>query len=170
MERAVAHRHSQQPIIDFYGLINKVHHKSIPAVGHGPVIQFVGDAFLTVDPILAQGFTVGMEGAATIASALLSCLDVDTLNPESTLAFDPLLLRKEMMSRHDMRLHRVICLLRITELVQALGQPITGTASGMISRDIVRPMMKLTPNFIKTPIFNAVLQYSLGLPMTSSNR
>jgi 2-polyprenyl-6-methoxyphenol hydroxylase-like FAD-dependent oxidoreductase len=168
MERALAHRHSQQPIVDYYGLINKVHQKAIPAVGYGPVIQFVGDAFLTVDPILAQGFTVGMEGAATFASALASCLDVDSLNPGSNLAFDPSLLRKEIMSRHDMRLHRLICLLRITELVQALGQPITGTAAGMISRDVVRPMMKLTPNFIKTPFFNAVLQYSLGLPVKSS--
>jgi flavin-dependent dehydrogenase len=170
VERALAHRHSQQPIVDYYGLINKVNQKSIPAVGHGPVIQFVGDAFLTVDPILAQGFTVGMEAAATLASALLTCLDIDRLNPESTLAFDPSLLRKELLSRHDTRLHRVICLLRITDLVQALGQPITGTAAGMISRDIVRPMMKLTPNFIKTPIFNAVLQYSLGLPLPHSKR
>jgi 2-polyprenyl-6-methoxyphenol hydroxylase-like FAD-dependent oxidoreductase len=165
MERAFAHRHSQQPVVDFYGLINKVHQKSIPAIGNGPAIQFVGDAFLTVDPILAQGFTVGMEGAATLAEALESCLDINTHDPESALAFDPILLRKELMRRHDLRLHRLICLLRITELVQALGQPISGTVAGMISRDIVRPMMKLSPNFIKTPVFNAVLQYSLGLPI-----
>ncbi len=164
MERALAHRHSQQPVVDFYGLINKAYKKSVPAVGHGPVIQYVGDAFLTVDPILAQGFTVGMEGAACLATVLSSCLDVDTKIPGNSLAFDPYLLRKELMSRHDMRLQRLICLLRITELVQALGQPTTGTWAGLFSRDIIRPIMKITPNFIKTPIFNAVLQYSLGLP------
>ncbi|KAG7352038.1 FAD-dependent oxidoreductase [Nitzschia inconspicua] len=167
MERALAHRHSQQPVVDFYGLINKVYKKSIPAIGQGPAIQYVGDAFLTVDPILAQGFTVGMEGAATLANALESCLTVDAQHHfDSKLAFDPYLLRKELMLRHDSRLHRLICLLRITELVQALGQPISGTLAGMISRDIIRPIMKLSPNFIKTPIFNAVLQYSLGLPPT----
>lgn len=167
MERALAHRHSQQPVIDFFGLINKVHKKSIPAVGYGPVIQYAGDAFLTVDPILAQGFTVGMEGAASLASAVSTCLDVDTI-PESKFAFDPLLLRKELLRRHDERLNRLICLLRITELVQALGQPITGTFAGLISRDIIRPIMKITPNFVKTRIFNSVLQYSLGLPTTTS--
>jgi 2-polyprenyl-6-methoxyphenol hydroxylase-like FAD-dependent oxidoreductase len=55
MERALAHRHSQQPVIDFYGLVNAVHKKPVPAIGNGPVIQFIGDAFMCVDPILAQG-------------------------------------------------------------------------------------------------------------------
>ncbi|KAL3920867.1 MAG: hypothetical protein SGILL_003044 [Bacillariaceae sp.] len=170
-ERALAHRHSQQPVVDFYGLINKVHQKSIPAVGHGPVIQYAGDAFLTVDPILAQGFTVGIEGAASLAKALSSSLDEESKSPDSGLAFDPFVLRKELVTRHDHRLHRLICLLRITELVQALGQPESGTFAGMISRDIIRPMMKITPTIIKTPIFNAVMQYSLGLPdRTESKR
>ena len=123
-------------MVDFYGIINKVRQKSIPAGGHGPVIQFVGDAFLTVDPILAQGFTVGMEGAASLAKALSSSLDVDTKNPDTTLAFDPYILRKELMRRHDLRLHRLICLLRITELVQALGQPQTGTLAGLLSSSV----------------------------------
>ena len=59
-------------------------------------------------------------------------------------------------------------LLRITELVQALGQPQTGTMAGLLSRDIIRPAMKFTPNFVKTPIFNSVMQYSLGLPNRSA--
>jgi 2-polyprenyl-6-methoxyphenol hydroxylase-like FAD-dependent oxidoreductase len=167
-ERALAHRHSQQPVVDLYGLINKVRQKSIPAVGSGPVIQYAGDAFLTVDPILAQGFTVGMEGAASLAHALSTTLHVDTKNPNSALAFDPYLLRQELMRRHDLRLHRLICLLRITELVQALGQPITGTMTGLLSRDIIRPAMRITPSFIKTPVFNSVMKYSLGLPDRST--
>jgi 2-polyprenyl-6-methoxyphenol hydroxylase-like FAD-dependent oxidoreductase len=166
-ERALAHRHSQQPVVDFYGLVNTMHKKPIPAIGNGPVIQFVGDAFMTVDPILAQGFTFGIEGAASLGKALSACLSVDTKNPSNKLAFDPYLLRKELMARHDLRLHRLICLLRVTELVQALGQPTTGTLSGWISRDVIRPLMRITPDFIKTPIFNAVLKYSLGLPDNS---
>jgi flavin-dependent dehydrogenase len=155
-------------VVDLYGLINKVRQKSIPAVGSGPVIQYAGDAFLTVDPILAQGFTVGMEGAASLAHALSTTLHVDTKNPNSALAFDPYLLRQELMRRHDLRLHRLICLLRITELVQALGQPITGTMTGLLSRDIIRPAMRITPSFIKTPVFNSVMKYSLGLPDRST--
>ena len=48
---------------------------------------FVGDAYMTIDPILAQGFTVAMEGAfATNTSVLKSCQVVD---PNSQYAFDP---------------------------------------------------------------------------------
>jgi len=151
-------------------LVNSVHKKPVPVTGNGPAIQFVGDAFMCVDPILAQGFTVGMEGAASLAIALTACLEVDSRNSVSKLAFDPYLLRQELMNRHDLRLHRLICLLRCTELVQALGQPTTGTLSGLISRDIIRPIMGITPDFIKTPIFNAVLQYSLGLPNNGLQR
>lgn len=53
----------------------------------GLVVVFVGDAYMTIDPILAQGFTVAMEGAfATKNSVQKSCQVID---PNSTYAFDP---------------------------------------------------------------------------------
>jgi hypothetical protein len=79
------------------------------------------------------------------------------------------MLRQELKGRHDNRLQRLICLLRATEMVQALGQPTTGTLAGFVTRDVIRPLMRLTPDFIKTPVFNAVLKYSLGLPQSFDN-
>ncbi len=55
-----------------------------------------------------------------------------------------------------------------TELVQAMGQPSSGV-TGLLSRGFVRPAMKLSPDFVKTPMFNAVLRYSLGLPLRASS-
>jgi 2-polyprenyl-6-methoxyphenol hydroxylase-like FAD-dependent oxidoreductase len=58
-----------------------------PNSGEGPCIVFVGDAYMTIDPILAQGFTVAMEGAfATRRSVQNSCQVTD---PNSAYAFDP---------------------------------------------------------------------------------
>jgi len=178
MERAMAHKHSCEPVVNFNRVVHMIRRKPVPANGKGPVIQFVGDSFMTVDPILAQGFTFGMEGAAAMAQSLANCLEKK--NPEDSdggrsidyslsnhhqkqLAFSPHLLRKELLDRHDRRLNRLICLLRSSELVQALGQPTKGSISGWISRYIIRPAMRLTPDFIKTPIFNRVMEYSLGL-------
>jgi len=85
------------------------------------------------------------------------------------LAFDPFLLRKELRLRQQVRMDRLICLLRATELVQALGQPSGNTTlSGLFNTKVLRPLTKLTPNFIKAPIFDAVLKYSLGLGLFSS--
>jgi 2-polyprenyl-6-methoxyphenol hydroxylase-like FAD-dependent oxidoreductase len=174
MDRAVAHKHSCEPIVNFNEVVHMIRKKPVPASGNGPAIQFVGDAFMTVDPILAQGFTFGMEGAAALAESLSTCLDnTNTTNNNNNnsassdqkqqLAFDPYLLRRELLNRHDRRLNRLICLLRSSELVQALGQPTKGSIPGLISRDIIRPLMRLTPGFVKTPIFNRVMKYSLGL-------
>jgi hypothetical protein len=58
-------------------------------------------------------------------------------------------------------------LLRATELVQALGQPRGGTVGGFFNTHFLRPLTKLIPNAIKKPIFDAVLNYSLGLPRPS---
>ena len=178
VDRAVAHKYSCEPIVNFNEVVSSIRKKPILASGNGPAIQFVGDAFMTLDPILAQGFTFGMEGAAALAQSLSSCLDAnESENKNSsnissspyhrTLAFDPYLLRKELLSRHDRRLNRLICLLRSSEIVQALGQPTKGSLPGLISRDIIRPLMRLTPDFIKTPIFNSVMKYSLGLHSNS---
>lgn len=168
MDRAVAHKHSCEPIVDFNDVVSSIRKTPVVTSGNGPAIQFVGDAFMTVDPILAQGFTIGMEGAATLAKSLCTCLDASNNDGASSphhgkLAFDPYLLRKELLNRHDMRLNRLICLLRSSEIVQALGQPVKGSLPGLISRDVIRPLMRVTPDFIKTPIFNRVMEYSLGL-------
>mmetsp|Transcript_44726 Transcript_44726/g.50145 ORF Transcript_44726/g.50145 Transcript_44726/m.50145 type:complete len:558 (-) Transcript_44726:52-1725(-) len=172
MERAMAHKHSCEPVVNFNGVVHSIRKKPVPANGNGPIIQFVGDAFMTVDPILAQGFTFGIEGAAALAQSLRVCLDVDNTtvsspsssnNQRQQLAFDPHLLRKQLLDRYDKRLHRLICLLRSSEIIQALGQPTKGSLSGLISRSLIRPLMRLTPGLIKTPIFNRVMEYSLGL-------
>jgi hypothetical protein len=57
--------------------------------------------------------------------------------------------------------------LRATELVQTLGQPSGGTIGGFLNTHFLRPLTKLIPNAIKKPIFDAVLNYSLGLPRPS---
>ena len=58
---------------------------------------------------------------------------------------------------------RLTCLLRVTELVQALGQPQGRSLTGTLNTYFLRPLTRLTPNFVKRPTFNAVLKYSLGL-------
>lgn len=168
MERAMAHKHSMTPVTNFNGVVTLIRKKQPHSIGNGPALVFVGDAFMTVDPILAQGFTLGMEGA----SALAACLELAQSAPPRKefpqLAFDPYALRNELKNRYDSRLSRLIHLLRATELVGALGQPETGTLSGILSRDIIRPLMRFAPGFLKTPFFNAMLKYSLGLPQRSS--
>ena len=168
MERAVAHKHSMSPVANFNGILSHIREKKPRTMGNGPAIVFMGDAFMTIDPILAQGFTIGMEGAAALQKSLETGLDAPPRPEYPDIAFDPYFLRHELKDRHDARLSRLIHLLRATELVQALGQPTTGTFSGLISRDLLRPLMRLTPAFIKTPIFNFMLRYSLGLPHKSS--
>ena len=164
MERAMAHKHCMGPVIDFNQVVKQIRGAAPPSAGGGPAIQFMGDAFMCIDPILAQGFTIGMEGAARLAQCLESCLQAPNPPEYPNLGFDPFLLRDELKLRHERRLGRLIHLLRATELVQALGQPTSGTLSGMVSRDILRPLMRITPGFIKTPIFNAMLKYSLAVP------
>jgi len=164
MERALAHKHSMSPVANFNGILSHIRNIQPRTSGNGPAIVFVGDAFMTVDPILAQGFTIGMEGAAALRSSLESGLASKGREEYPELAFDPFIIRDELKNRHDARLSRLIHLLRATELVQALGQPTSGTISGMLSRDILRPLMRFTPDFIKKPIFNFMLKYSLGNP------
>jgi hypothetical protein len=72
-------------------------------------------------------------------------------------------LRSELKERHEARMDRLTCLLRATELVQALGQPQGGSSTGFLNTYGLRPIMKLTPNAIKAPIFDAILRYSVGL-------
>jgi 2-polyprenyl-6-methoxyphenol hydroxylase-like FAD-dependent oxidoreductase len=159
MERAVAHRHCMGPVVNLNKVIQQIRGKRPPNSGEGPCVVFMGDAYMTVDPILAQGFTLAMEGAHALRRTVeQSCIPFEK---DSSFAFDPYILRSELQERHDTRTDRVVCLLRATELVQSLGQP-TGTA-GTFNTKVLRPLTKLLPNFIKAPIFDAVLKYSLGL-------
>ena len=86
-EHAVAHRHCIGPAISMNKVIERIRGTRPPNSGEGPCMVFVGDAYMTIDPILAQGFTVAMEGAyATKNSVLKSCQVTD---PNSKYAFDP---------------------------------------------------------------------------------
>lgn len=115
--------------------------------------------------VLAQGFSVGLEGAADLPlSVEKSCVQFEDL------FMDPYILRDELKSRHERRLDRLVCLLRATEIVQALGQPRCGTVTGFVAKNVLRPAMRLAPNAIKTPFFNAMLKYSVGLPAFGTKR
>jgi 2-polyprenyl-6-methoxyphenol hydroxylase-like FAD-dependent oxidoreductase len=159
MERATAHRHVMGPVLNTNKAITHLRGNRPPNAGEGPCVVFMGDAYMTVDPILAQGFTLAMEGANVLRRTVeQSCVP---FKKDPTFAFDPYILRNEFQERHDVRTDRLVCLLRATEMVQALGQP-TG-AAGTFNTKVLRPIMRLLPNFIKAPIFDAVLKYSLGL-------
>lgn len=169
-ERAIAHRHCTGPVLAFNtNVVQRLRGRRPPSYGEGPCIVFVGDAFMTVDPILAQGFSCAMEGAAALRKSLENVAAMDTSDISRTqhdpqLAFDPLQLRTELKNRQVQRMERLICLLRATELVQALGQPSGSTSlSSLLNTKVLRPLTKLIPNFIKAPVFDAVLKYSLGL-------
>lgn len=164
MERAVAHMHCAAPVLNTNKVIQQMHGRRPPNSGEGPCIVFMGDAYMTIDPILAQGFTVAMEGAAVLSKSVKeSCVPFEA---DPSFAFDPYILRKNLQERNDKRTDRVVCLLRATELVQALGQP-TG-AAGAFNTKVLRPLTRLLPNVIKAPIFDAVLKYSLGLSQSSA--
>jgi 2-polyprenyl-6-methoxyphenol hydroxylase-like FAD-dependent oxidoreductase len=161
MERAVAHRHSMAPVVSLNRLLEKARGRRPPSSGEGPCLAFVGDANMTVDPILAQGFTVAMEGAHGLAGAVRSACVPCPEDP--AVAFHPRLLRQELQARYESSVDRIICLLRATELVQALGQPAGGTVSGFLHTRILRPLVWALPNAIKAPVFDATLKYSLGV-------
>ena len=167
MERAIAHRHCTGPVLAFNKVVRQMNGVRPPNSGEGPCVVFVGDAYMTVDPILAQGFTVAMEGAYALRRSVeQSCIPYAQ---DSSLAFDPYLLRKSLRRRHEARMDRLVCLLRVTELVQALGQP-TGGLGGLFNTKLLRPLLRLIPNVIKAPVFNSVLKYSLGLsPFASAS-
>jgi 2-polyprenyl-6-methoxyphenol hydroxylase-like FAD-dependent oxidoreductase len=162
MERAVAHRHSMAPVLNLNRVLEKTRGRRPPNSGEGPCLAFIGDANMTVDPILAQGFTVAVEGAHELARAVQSACVVPCPH-DPTVAFHPQVLRRELQARYESSVERIICLLRATELVQALGQPAGGTISGFLHTMILRPLVWMLPNAIKAPIFDATLKYSLGV-------
>lgn len=209
VERAVAHRHSVGPILNVGDIIRherlvrkqekrkgkkqesasssvKGARTSSDARGGatagppGPMLAFVGDASMAVDPVLAQGFTIAMEDAHALARSVERVCDdpkrwtaelSDDEDEEggkkkyrkTVLGFDPRGLRSELKRRHRRKGPRLLCLLRATELVQALAQPSSRTVSGWLSRLVVRPAMKLAPGFVKRRVFDSMLRYSLGM-------
>lgn len=161
MERAIAHKHSVGPVLDVNHIIHKMRGKRPSSSGMGPCLVFLGDAYMTIDPILAQGYTVAMEATPSLRESVeQSC---QQCQEDPSLAFDPYMLRTELRVRNDKRFGRIINLLRATQLVQTLGQPAGSTLSGFLNTKLLRPLAKLTPSFIKKPIFEFVLRYSLGL-------
>lgn len=161
VNRAIAHRYATSPVLNFNHVVERMRGTRPPNSGNGPCVIFVGDAYMTVDPILAQGFTVGMEGAYILKKAIeKACVKCER---DPSLDFDPYILEEVLKERNDARMDRLVCLLRATELVQALGQPTGGTVSGQFQTKILRPLVQRIPNFIKAPIFDRVLKYSLGI-------
>mmetsp|Transcript_37357 Transcript_37357/g.54624 ORF Transcript_37357/g.54624 Transcript_37357/m.54624 type:complete len:374 (-) Transcript_37357:308-1429(-) len=202
MERALAHRHSVGPVFNVaeialhelelnerrnkrkkYGFehldIGEKNRALKESPNLGPALFFVGDANMTVDPVLAQGLTMAMEGGHALSKSVERCCFKAASSPlyRSTnlnvahsdedeeiipLNFDPYQLRDELRYQHKKLGARLLCLLRATELVQTMGQP-HSALSGFIFKGVMRPAMRLTPDFLKKPIFDYVLKYSLGL-------
>jgi hypothetical protein len=196
MDQAVAHKHSVGPVLNLYPILRQQNHDAhknerstmMNSVGRGeapgPALMFVGDASMTVDPVLAQGFTLAMEDAHALAVSLQKCChsvgllgsssdeeeepkSIARLDDGTRLNFDPQILREELRVRHGKRGDRLLCLLRATELVQSMAQPHSGTVGGFLSRRLIRPFMQITPNTLKRHIFNSMMKYSLGLSLFS---
>lgn len=110
--------------------------------------------------VLAQGFTIAMEASADLAHTLDIFL---ASGSSSSSQFDMDKFQNAMSIRCERRVGRMLCLLRATDLVQALAQPRTGSISGFLSKNIVRPAINFAPDFLKKPAFAFVMKYSLGL-------
>jgi hypothetical protein len=185
-EMATAHRHNATPVFDLARIMefemwqenlgremhstlpgDVLHRSSLPdadgkIAGRGPILCFLGDSMMTVDPVLAQGFTIAMEGGASIAESIERILvHPSAASSGSTPDYQPKLLRRELLDRHYTRERRLLQLLRSTELVQRLAQP-HGFGS-FFATWIVRPVVKLCPDSIKKKVFDYMIRYSLGL-------
>ena len=205
MERGVGHKHSVYPVFNLSEIIDYQHQCSlrkksgsgsasgtttttIPSIGPGPILLFSGDAAMTIDPILAQGFTIAMESAADFAKTLELCLTTPiptstSTNPPTTSSNDDYdddndemtikrsIITQALVDRNQRRYERLLCLLRATTLVQEISQPSSSPSSshgsttipGLISKYVIRPTMMVTPSFMKEAVFSYMIQYSLGL-------
>mmetsp|Transcript_8545 Transcript_8545/g.12909 ORF Transcript_8545/g.12909 Transcript_8545/m.12909 type:complete len:660 (+) Transcript_8545:118-2097(+) len=165
-EMALAHKHNASPVFDIKTIMDferwKLNRKNkgnsckvtpIIGPGPGPILVFIGDSMMTIDPVLAQGFTMAMESGASIARSIERALS-------NSPAYSPALLRHELGERQVRRERRLLHLLRSTELVQRLAQP---NGFAIFARYFVRPLMKLCPDGIKQGVFNFMIRYSLGL-------
>jgi 2-polyprenyl-6-methoxyphenol hydroxylase-like FAD-dependent oxidoreductase len=170
VERGIAHKHSVNQVFNLFDILKQRNAKTShdPALGPGPILLFTGDACMTIDPVLAQGFTVGMESAFSLASCIERCYEVDQTRGDCNgIAISTL--QRELKARQSQRYERMMCVLRATDLVQSLAQPTKGL-SGFISQNILRPLFKLTPSFIKEGIFMRTIQYSLGMFSSRTKR
>ncbi len=168
MERGVAHKHAVYPVFNLSQMIHYRRQKTDIDTfnddgGPGPILLFTGDAAMTVDPVLAQGFTIAMEAAADLAKTLESSLAEDNQDlSSSSFRYNPNTLKAALTDRNNRRYERMLCLLRATELVQTISQP-SDSFSGFLSNKVVRPVMMLVPSFLKEAIFSYMIKYSLGL-------
>ncbi|KAL7537804.1 hypothetical protein ACHAXR_008104 [Thalassiosira sp. AJA248-18] len=173
-EMAVAHRHNARPVFDVARIMefemwqekindNQSGDGDEKINGRGPIICFIGDSCMTVDPVLAQGFTMAMESGASIANSIERILvhPDNAISSSETPIYQPKLLRHELLERHYRQERRLLQLLRSTELVQRLAQP-NGFGS-MFATWIVRPVVKLCPEGLKKRVFDYIIRYSLGL-------
>jgi 2-polyprenyl-6-methoxyphenol hydroxylase-like FAD-dependent oxidoreductase len=182
MESALAHQYSAAPLGSGFeqqydrdeetGEVMFLHVQS-----EEPLLCYVGDADMTVDPVLAQGITIAMEDGADIARCLEQASQqvdaklraaaqgeggvnlLEEIKNIPQLQYDTL--RKSLKARHEQKMGRLLCLLRATELVQTLAQPSNWT--GFLSASIIRPLMKYgAPDMVKKTVFDWMLKYSLG--------
>lgn len=171
-EMAVSHRFNASPVFDVSSIVEfeqKCKGSPRRVDGRGPALVFIGDSMMTVDPVLAQGFTIAMESGASMVQSLERVIEDQTIsNPSDPLCYQPDILRKEMKERHSRTEQRILSLLRSTELVQQLAQP-HGFVSSFFATKIVRPMMKICPHGLKTSIFDYMIKYSLGLTGAKDN-
>ena len=164
MERGVGHKHSMNQsvniaeVIDYKTRGDIDSSSGILSKSGGPILLFVGDASMTVDPVLAQGFTTGMEAAADLAATLQSsCANI----ANSDKKIDYAAIKASLVERNKRRFERVMCLVRSTELVQFMAQPSSDLEIN-VSKYLVRPAMMLVPSFIKEFAFTTMMKYSLG--------
>jgi len=172
---AVAHRHNARPVFDVGRIMefelwqqkrkakengSQSHNGDGKIYGRGPILSFIGDSYMTVDPVLAQGFTMAMESGATIVQSVEQIL-VHPGATSSTPIYQPKLLRDKLLQRHYSRERRLLQLLRSTELVQRLAQP--HGFGAILATWIIRPVVKLCPEGVKKRVFDYMIRYSLGL-------
>lgn len=181
-ESAIAHRFTANPVFDVARILEfeswqQQQHQQDDQMtkskkdidrkvnGNGPILVFIGDAMMSIDPVLAQGITIAMESAASIVQSIEHALVHSSSNVDATISssiYNPNLLRKELLARNVRREQRLLYLLRSTELVQQLAQPSSRFGS-ILSTWIVRPIVKLCPDVVKVKVFDYYKRYSLGL-------
>jgi len=82
-EAAVSHRHNATPVFDLGRIMEHEAWRqsrrggasadsasSPPVDGRGPIMAFIGDSMMAVDPVLAQGFTMAMEAGYSMAASI----------------------------------------------------------------------------------------------------
>lgn len=177
---AVAHRHNARPVFDVARIMEfemwqenrmakknesggltepqqeRQHSGDVCILGRGPVVTFIGDSMMCIDPVLAQGFTVAMESGASFAARIQQVL----VHPDAATSRTQLL-REVLLERYYVRERRILKLLRSTELVQRMAQP--HGVGALFATWIVRPLIRLCPSGVKKRVFDYMIRYSLGL-------